>query len=570
MNENQIIELYKNNQFLEALKNLKSIKNKSFKLYNLEGMIFFKLGDLKKSTSLFQKSISLNRNFIDPRVNLGLIYVKNNEIDMAYETFLSANKIDQNNAIVNFYIGKIIITKFNDLSKAEGFFLKAILSSDKNVQYLNELALLYFNKSRYNDAIFFFRKSIDIKYQKDLLFLLSKSYTSLNKIDDSLFYLDKILLKEPLNVEALYLKSMNYLYLGRKNDAENILEKIVSLQPSHAKSYFELSRLSGSFFENNIDYIIKNYQNSNHSYEKAEYAFSLFNYFDKKNDTDQASKYLIEANKNILINRNANPFNDKMEFSIYKNIFSNKLIKNSKLDEVANKIPIFIVGMPRSGSSLIEHILSYYENIENLGEVDYFYRSVEYVLKDMRLENLEKAILENFENNKIKNISKYYLKLVNTDKIFFTDKMLSNFRFVGLIIKLFPKAKIIFCKREKNENCFSIYSNHFGSILLPWRYNQKLINEQYDIHLDLMNFWKDSFKDNIIEVHHDEMINNPSFVTKKVINFIGLKWDSKCLQLNSNKSLIKTASVNQIREGIYSQKNKKHLKYKNYFPLLFT
>ena len=565
-----IFSFYKTKQFTKALAAIKKIEVKSSKLYNLEGMIYHKLKLINDSIASFKKSIQLNETFLEPRVNLGVLYYQNNNLDLCYNELHNCNKIDANNAIVNFYLGRIKIQRFNDLEKSEAYYLKAILLSN-NVLFINELALLYFKKSRFKDAIFFFNKSLDLKFQKELLFYLSKSYISLNKIDKSFDFLEKILVKDPLNTEALFLKAMNFLYIGNQSEGRDLLKKILSLDDKHSKSYFELSKIDHSYCKQNTNKILENIKLTKNNFQKADYGFALYNTLHYQNNFLEASKYLVQANAHIFNSLKLRQYNDEEEFKIYKKIFNSKNISDSTGKEKnKDKVPIFIVGMPRSGSTLIEHILSYYNDIEALGEVDYFYKSIEYCFKNLTLDNLAKKLSNGLGKEQIKTISNYYLKLIDSKKFFFTDKMLSNFRFIGFILQCFPNAKILFCKRDKSQNCFSIYANHFGSVALPWRYDQNLIKKQYELHLDLMTHWIKNFNHNIFEINHEHFIKSPRSISKKIVEFIGLNWDEKCLNFNSDRTLIKTASTNQVRVGINDKASDEHLKYKKYLPDLFS
>ena len=570
MTLDNIFSFYKTKQFTKALEAIKKTEVKSSQLYNLEGMIYHKLKQINNSITSFKKSIQLNKTFLEPRVNLGILYYQNNKLDLSYNELLNCNKIDANNAIVNFYLGRLKIQRFNDLEESEVYYLKSILLSN-NTMFINELALLYFKKSRFKDAIFFFNKSLVLKFQKELLFYISKSYVSLNMINKSFDFLEKILVQDPLNTEALFLKAMNFLYTGKQSEGRDLLKKILTIDDNHSKSYFELSKIDKNYCTKNKRKILENYRLSKNNFQKADYGFALYNTLDYQNNFSEASEYLIKANRSVYESIKLNQYNDEEEFKVYKNIFNSKKITiNINNEKNYVKTPIFIVGMPRSGSTLIEHILSYFNDIEALGEVDYFYKSIEYCFKDLTLENLEKKLSNGLSKEQIQIISNYYLKLIDSKKFFFTDKMLSNFRFIGFIIQCFPNAKILFCKRDKLQNCFSIYANHFGSVPLPWRYDQNLIKKQYELHLDLMTYWIKNFNHNIFEINHEHFIKSPKSISKKIVEFIGLNWDEKCLNFNSDRSLIKTASVNQVRVGINNKASDEHLIYKKYLPDLFS
>ena len=154
-----------------------------------------------------------------------------------------------------------------------------------------------------------------------------------------------------------------------------------------------------------------------------------------------------------------------------------------------------------------------------------------------------------------------FLANFNFKEEFIVDKTLLNFQLVGYIRLLFPNSKIIHCQRERKANCLSIYKNLFEADG-PWCYNRKEINDYYNLYLDLMNFWDKKFPGEIYNIKYEDLILNPDTEIKKLIDTLKIGWDSNCLKFYENKNAIKTLSVNQARNKIYSSSMNLHEKYK--------
>ena len=154
---------------------------------------------------------------------------------------------------------------------------------------------------------------------------------------------------------------------------------------------------------------------------------------------------------------------------------------NAPVNIKNNPIPIFILGMPRSGTTLLENILSQNQNISSLGELTF--------LDTATKENSSVKDPHKFFDNVSK---KYYELLKNYHNVktpFFVDKMPSNFRAIGVIAKSFPDAKIIYCKRNPIDNCFSMYAHKFVDMNHGYSYNQEVLGRYYKLHCDLMDHW---------------------------------------------------------------------------------
>ena len=222
--------------------------------------------------------------------------------------------------------------------------------------------------------------------------------------------------------------------------------------------------------------------------------------------------------------------------------------------------PIFIIGVPRSGSTLVEKIIGSGSKSIPMGE--------------------ETAVLENFVNSKI--LEKKSLNLGDTSQIrdqlseiykqkgliskkydsTFTDKSLNNFFYLELIKELYPKAKIINCKRDKLSSIISIFKNNLTE--LAWVHNLDNIFKYFDNYLEIMKNYNEVYPNSIYDLEFEKLAINPEEESKKIMKFCELPWDRKCLEFYKRKDLVsKTASNIQIREGVYKHSLERYLPYKS-------
>ena len=257
--------------------------------------------------------------------------------------------------------------------------------------------------------------------------------------------------------------------------------------------------------------------------------------------------------------------NDKILFQKIKDFFTNANF--DKLNIIpSNKKIIFILGMPRSGTTLVEQIISSHKDVFGAGELNYLSKLIyKDVFNEKNFNFLPGNIVpDNFNLNRIAGNYSKYLDYFNFKQDFITDKALLNFQWIGFIKILFPNAKIINCIRNPEENCLSIYKNLFDSEG-AWCYDKKELTKFYDLYLDLMNFWNNKYSSTIHTIKYEELVHSPDKEIKKLINNLDIKWDENCLKFYENKNAIKTLSVNQARKKIYSSSLSL---YKMYKPFL--
>ena len=168
---------------------------------------------------------------------------------------------------------------------------------------------------------------------------------------------------------------------------------------------------------------------------------------------------------------------------------------------------------------------------------------------------------------------KYLKKLAQRDKndsMYICDKMPHNFLFIGLIKLILPEAKIIYCKRDPMDNCFSLYSHKFIDVSHQYSYNQKMLVKYYKLHENIMEFWLNNYADDIFVLDNEELVNNQETISKKLIDFCDLSWEKQCLEFHKNKRQVRTASIEQVRKPINNKSIGAWKKYESYLSEMLS
>jgi hypothetical protein len=230
--------------------------------------------------------------------------------------------------------------------------------------------------------------------------------------------------------------------------------------------------------------------------------------------------------------------------------------------------------MPRSGTTLIEQILGSHSEVYGAGELPYIPHTI--IAPSYNINHEGEKRYETINNWISKDVisrwGEHYLTLISKiydydDSPRVTDKLPHNFIHLGMIKILFPKAKIIYCKRNAIDNCLSLLKTAFEQDHYYF-YDQKLIALYYNLHLEFMNYWQNECEINMYTLNHEELVNDPQNTISKVLKFCNLEWEDGCMMFHKSKRRVSTASSTQVRQPI----NKKSIgaweKYKDDLQLM--
>ena len=282
-------------------------------------------------------------------------------------------------------------------------------------------------------------------------------------------------------------------------------------------------------------------------------------------NVEKQIKFLNEA---CAIKKNESNYtfdiSSKLLTSITSLFQDSTLDKNSLLEPISS-CPIFILGMPRSGTSLVEQIISSHEQVNGLGELKILSQCISLVVNNKSPDApLSDAMFDSIRKNYMNYISK-----INISEKIFTDKMPANFRYIGFILSAFPEAKIVHLKRDARATCWSIYKRLFSDNGYGWSYDLDDLVKYFSFYSDLMSFWHERFPDQIYDICYEDLTTNQEEETRKLLEYCDLDWDENCLNFHSNKRPVKTASALQVRKKMYQGSSEAWKKYEAYLqPLI--
>ena len=464
------------------------------------------------------------------------------------------------------------ISKFH---MAREIFSKALRMDQNNITIMNNLANSEKNLFNYNVAEKLYCKIIDKK--KDYL----NAYVNygnlkrdLNQFSQSSELYEEALKINPKHPVVLYSLAMNYQSLGNFKLSIEYAFRAIAVDPKFTRADLLISK--SKKYKPNDDHLSHMHNKLNDlkldDTQKYYLHFAMAKAYEDINDIKKCYDNLNIAND---LKKKSSNFNIQSQIKLFNDIkktFSKVNLINSTNKIADNKKIIFILGMPRSGTTLIEQIVSSHSKVYGSGELPYLSQIVEEELmenSELSLNRFLSTLDDLSSNNNIHDKFLSYIKNYQIDQEFITDKAPLNFRWIGLIKIFFPSAKIIHCSREPKDNCLSLYKNLFEGNL-NFCYNENDLGTYYNLYLDLMNFWKDLFPQGFLDVQYESLIKDQNSEIKKIINYCDLNWEDQCLTFEKNKNPIKTVSLSQARRPIYNSSIKSYQKFEPYLKKLFT
>jgi hypothetical protein len=297
--------------------------------------------------------------------------------------------------------------------------------------------------------------------------------------------------------------------------------------------------------------------------DRMHLCFALAKVNEDLGEQDKLFEFLHEGNRLRKKELNYSIENDQKIHLVFKKLFSSTPFVFEKSSYEASTIrPVFIVGMPRSGTTLVEQIITSHHAVHGAGELYNLANSISPILEDHLNQNTNTLLEKDFLT-----IRHQYLDSLSSFKVpenVITDKMPLNFRNIGFILSAFPEAKVIHLKRDARATCWSIYKHYFNATESGWAYNLGDLAKFYSLYKELMDFWHQLVPGKIYDVCYEDLTTNQEEEIRKLLEYCELDWDEKCLSFHKNKRAVKTASSIQVREKMYqgsSEVWKKHEAY---------
>jgi len=512
---------------------------------------YLKNDDEEKSDEVIQSFFESDKSYSE--LYKGIRHVKAGRFKLAEESYKKVLKKDNNNIDALRLLG-LLAFKNKNYSVAENLFIRAI-KLDQHFHLLwDNLAKVYRIQNKLEKSKKAFKNLIELDpYNLEALVALGTIYVKLADYDEGIRTYQKVLSLKDNNPRVFLSMGHALKTVGRRKECEDSYLKAIELYPLCGEGYWSLANLKTyKFSEKQISLMENSLKDNIQEQEKIQMLFALGKAHESKGDYKKSFEFYEKGNwmQRKIVDYNAQENANNIDLIID---FFEKNKKNIDFNSgYEAKDPIFILGLPRAGSTLLEQILSSHSRIEGTQELHNI------MTIGRRIKSLDDS--ENYLNNLL-NLNSESIKMygkmfidetmwARNDKDLFIDKMPNNFPHIGLIKMILPNAKIIDARRNPMDGCFSCFKQYFAKGQ-HFTYDLDDIARYYKDYERLMGFWNNYFPKSIHTVLYENVINNPEDEVRKMLDYLELPFEESCMNFYKSARPVKTASSEQVRQPIY-------------------
>jgi tetratricopeptide (TPR) repeat protein len=522
----------------------------------------------KQAMLYYQKAIAANSRYLEPLNNLGLLLIEDGRAEEAVISLSNAVQQNPNYSDAQCNLGAAY-TMLDQFEKAFACYQAALKARPDYVQAHLGLARLLQERNQFAHAEAAAKKAIELEPDKAGSYsVLASIYMDKNLPLESEKYFDKALELDPDLIAAHMGKGHMYMEDGRFDEAEVCFRRALELDPELYGPRYSLTQLRKvSQDDDNFKALIERKDIESIPVREAiPYYYALGKSYDDIGEYERGFENYMEGAKLKRSTIHYDPAHQDIVADALSGIFTQEFIGRLSGKGDSSDVPIFILGMPRSGTTLVEQIIASHPDVYGAGELP--------DLKELALRPVGTAANNRFPANlaaltpqTAAAMGREYvagLQKRAPDARHITDKMPGNYQLVGLIHLILPNAKIVHVKRDPIDTCVSCYTRLF-------RHNQ---NQSYDLYEQglfyrsydrIMQYWRSVLPTgSFYEIQYEELVKDTDNQARSLIEFCNLGWHDDCLKFYETKRSVRTASVTQVRQPIYTSSMEKWRRYDKY------
>ena len=508
------------------------------------GLVEYQTNNLASAIELISQAIKLSANEPNYYSNLAMCYTDQGEYDQAENNYRTA--LSKDSRLIPALIGLgSLLAKQGKYKEAEQYLSGIVKRQPNHVTANANYALTLQKLGKYKEALGFAKKAAKIDPNNAV------SHSNLGNI---------------------------YLDLGEFTEAQNCFRKALSLDPTYGKAFHNLAR-SKKFSNDDEDreLVTQSDQSvSSHNLgvdRKISFHFGLGKIYDDLKMWDKAFRHFKQANSLVTASYDAKSLQTNLN-NILQCFNSQWFADHSDLGN-RDASPIFVIGMPRSGTTLVEQIITSHPDVYSIGESQAIPDLANLMTSLLDSEQSYPHCIDQLGADSTKELAGKYLDIAKQSPFYQSDnrsvdKMTTNYMHLGLIVTLFPNAKIIHCTRNALDVCLSCYFQDFDG-RPPFAYNLESISHFYKEYERVIDSWDQALPGKIFNIIYEDIVSDTETTIKALLEYCELPWDENCLMFYESKRQISTASNWQVKQPIYRQSLNRWENYEKHLgPLLDT
>jgi len=459
------------------------------------------------------------------------------------------------------------------LASAAEYLTKALKINKKDLKARRALGDVYYHLKDFEKCRIVRRKTMEIYPRNvELTMDYGAALQAMGRIDQAIEMFTKAEKMKPDHPKVMLAKGKSLRSAGKYEEANAIFSRIQEISPGHSESLYLFCN-SRKFARNEAEtydtYIKNALEMAKDAMENSQLNYAGGKIWQDCHEYEKAFTYFKCANERRMDELN---LDFTAPFENLKSVFNRQYFNSAVYKGDESGRYIFVLGMPRSGTTLTESILGAHSKITAGDEMSF----IQGINKNNGLESIYdgafKRNMTKYSEADFQRMADHYKNstaMIGPNTPHITDKLPHNFMAVGLIRLLFPNSKIIHCRRHPIDNCVSLYTNSMQSFHIAYKSDLSTLGLYYRQYWQLMQFWRDNVPGGMHEIYYEDVVANTEYCARGMIDYLGLEWETDVMQREGSQKSIKTLSAWQARQPVYKSSVEKWRHYEKHLgPLI--
>ena len=540
------------------------------------GVVRLAMDDPNAALAAFDRALALSDGHFEAYRNRGLALIRLERFEDAKLSLAHAAALNGNDHEVFLALGESL-RRLRERPLATSALARAAALKPDSAEAHGALALVFFEDGWTNAAIDEINKAIALDPENPKHHTTNaRILADLNRLEDAARANERAVELAPASLEALTALGGSHLSIGRADEAREVFERAFALHGGEVRSHLNLARI-GKFKPDDTRlagleaFLSKESELA--ATDRIGLHFSLGRAYDDLSEFDHAFEHFRTANALQGRDRMADEEDDVAWYERVKEVYSGDFLDARRSAGSSSNVPIFVLGMPRSGSTLVEQIISSHPDVRGAGEVQDFEIATKILVNNRKFTAPMPELARELSHEALSELGDIYTERL-LDRApgspHITDKLLGNYNRIGLIRLALPNAVIVHCMRNPIDCCLSIYTNSFAE---PLEHANDLarLGRHYRRYHALMAHWRAVLPEGaILDVSYADTVRDLEGAARRIIAHCGLAWDPRCLDFQNNRRHVRTISITQVRQPIYTSSVGRWRNYEKHLQPLLT